>query len=224
MSQNEPPISLIIFDCDGVLVDSEILSQHVMIDTLKQYSINVDAAYFHDNFLGRSFGNVLSVIQRDFNIALGEDFKTDFYQALRTSFADKLQATAGIANMIGTLTVPYCIATSSPPDRARSSLSTTGLGNLFDQNIFTVHDVTRGKPAPDLFLYAAKTMGVTAEQCLVIEDSQSGIDAAVAANMDVIRYIGATHLQHLQSHTDSNGVPHLSHWDHFFTRFPQLSA
>lgn len=224
MSQYDPPISLIIFDCDGVLVDSEILSQYVLLETLEQYHISVDAAYFHDNFLGRSFGNVLNVIQRDFNIALGEDFKTGFHQALHHHFSQNLQATTGIANMIGALNVPYCIATSSPPDRARNSLSTTALAHFFDQNLFTVHDVTKGKPAPDLFLYAAKTMGVPAEQCLVIEDSQSGIDAAIAANMRVIRYVGATHLQHLQSNASSNGVPHLSHWDHFFMHFPQLAA
>lgn len=222
MNGNHQNISLVIFDCDGVLVDSEILSQRVLLSILAQFGVDVDSHYFYEHFLGRSFENVLKVVERDFAIRLDRQFKSAFYSTLHEVFSHDLQPTNGIHDVLESMCVPYCIATSSPPERAHSALSKTRLTHFFTDNIFTSHDVSRGKPAPDLFLHAAKNMGVEPCNCLVIEDSLSGIEGAIAANMQVIRYVGAAHLNHLKPNKRSDKTIHLSSWHDFYSLYPHL--
>jgi HAD superfamily hydrolase (TIGR01509 family) len=187
-------IDLVIFDCDGVLIDSEGLSAEVLISGLADLGVNVDFDYFCTNFVGRSFPTVARDIQTTFDLNLPEGFEQNYRRNLLAKFVDHLAPTRGVTEVLDALAVPCCVATSSSPARVSNSLNIVNLTGYFEARVFTASEVARGKPAPDLFLHAAAKMGVEPERCLVIEDSLPGVEAAVAAGMPVLRYTGGAHL------------------------------
>jgi HAD superfamily hydrolase (TIGR01509 family) len=187
-------IDLVIFDCDGVLIDSEGLSAEVLIGALADLGVVVDFDYFCANFVGRSFPTVARDIQATFDLILPHDFEQNYRRDLLAKFAYELTPTKGVTDMLSALTARYCVATSSSPARVSNSLNIVDLTSYFGQSIFTASEVAFGKPAPDLFLHAAARMGVDPAHCLVIEDSLPGVEAALAANMRVLRYTGGAHL------------------------------
>lgn len=193
MAQDET--QLIIFDCDGVLIDSEIISATTLIGLLKGLDVHIDFPYVQKNFIGRSFQKVAAEISQSFGLALPSDFEATYRAELLHAFVTELKPTFGIVQMLNQLNMPICIATSSSPERVGKSLQITKLAPFFKQNIFTASQVKNGKPAPDLFLLAAKSMNVEPKNCLVIEDSLPGIEAALNANMPVWHYKGGSHLQ-----------------------------
>lgn len=187
-------IDLVIFDCDGVLIDSEFLSKRVLLSMLSNLGIEASSDYFDRYFLGRSYEAMTAQIYQDYQITLPSTFRQDYHHELMLVFTQELVPTTQLSWMLNQLQVPYCVATSSSPERTRFALSTTKLYSYFQGQIFTASEVQNGKPAPDLFLHAAKQMGIDPAKCLVIEDSQAGIEAGVAANMHVIKFAGASHL------------------------------
>ncbi|MEH6394293.1 HAD family hydrolase [Pseudoalteromonas sp.] len=217
-------IDLVIFDCDGVVIDSEVLSARVLIDMLSDLSINIDTHYVQQHFLGCSFKSVSEKIASVFGVDLPAQFESEYRHTLVTRFVEHLQPTTGIKNILLNLNVPFCIATSSSLQRTQKALSAVKFDSLF-KHIFTSEEVSLGKPAPDLFLHAAKKMGVLPANCLVIEDSSAGIQAAINANMQVMHYFGGQHLDKGINHVHINfpDVALLSHWDSFFTTYPTLT-
>jgi HAD superfamily hydrolase (TIGR01509 family) len=189
-----PAPELVIFDCDGVLVDSELLSCRSLAEVLARSGIDLGLAEAIDLFLGRSTKAVLQHY-RDQGRALPETFPADLKQTVRERFAAALQPIPGIAAMLSALDAPYCVASSSDLDRVRFSLTMTGLASYFGERLYTAEMVARGKPAPDLFLFAAQRMGVEPARALVIEDSISGVQAAKAAGMTVWGFTGGSHYQ-----------------------------
>ncbi len=189
------PFDLVIFDCDGVLIDSEIISAQMLIEALAQRGVVIDLAYVAQHFLGRSYPTVMETIRRDFHLDLPAAFEEDYRTRLLAAFEAHLQVMPHVAGVLAALRVPYCVATSSSPRRAQTSLTLAGLGHLVGPHLFTASMVARGKPAPDLFLHAAASMGVAPARCLVIEDSLTGIRAGLAAGMTVWRFIGGSHFQ-----------------------------
>ncbi|WP_420858058.1 HAD family hydrolase [Marivivens marinus] len=187
-------IDLIIFDCDGVLIDSEVLSADAIIEELAKVGIAIDRAYVRENFLGRSWPTVAATIRREHAIPLPQDFEQRYRDILLERFKTDLKPTEGVADLLRSLDIPYCVATSSSPTRVERSLSMTGLSRFFDERVFTASQVERGKPAPDLFLLAAETLGVDPARALVIEDSLPGLQAARAAGMRMLAYCGGTHM------------------------------
>lgn len=189
------PFDLVIFDCDGVLVDSEVISTHTLLDTLAANGLGVDIDYVRKTYLGRS----LSVVKADYLRLTGRDleenFEADFLHRLFTAYRSELSAMGGVRDLIALLGMPYCMATSSSMERATVSLELTGLLPLFEGRIFCASMVARGKPAPDLFLHAAQEMGVLPARALVIEDSEVGVLAAQNAGMTVWRFVGGSHFK-----------------------------
>ena len=185
---------LVIFDCDGVLIDSEIISAQMLIDELALLGVNIDLAYVARNFLGRSYPTVMETIRQEFQLTLPPEFEEQYRARLLTSFERDLKIMPDVAGVVAALKIPFCIATSSSPIRAAKSLQLVGLGHLAGPQLFTASMVRKGKPAPDLFLHAAAQMGADPERCLVIEDSLTGIRAARAAGMTVWRFTGGSHL------------------------------
>jgi len=182
---------LIIFDCDGVLVDSEVLSCRCLSQVLAGYGIDLGVDQAIDLFLGRSVTAVL-----DHYEALGrsipERFATELKTEVRAAFLSSLGSIEGVNSVLAGLQIPHCVASSSDVDRVSLSLSLTGLAPYFEQ-LFTSQMVKRGKPAPDLFLYAAERMQADPRRTLVIEDSRSGVTAGKAAGMMVWGFVGGSH-------------------------------
>jgi HAD superfamily hydrolase (TIGR01509 family) len=183
---------LLIFDCDGVLVDSEALSCQVDAEFLTALGVPYTADEIARQFVGVSLKDMIARIEADRGCKLPEDFGERLNRTLFARFETDLKPIAGIRKAILALPFRRCVASSSTPERIAFSLRIAGLDDLFD-HIFSSTEVPRGKPAPDLFLHAAARMGVRPEGCLVIEDSMAGVQAAVAAGMRVIGFTGGEH-------------------------------
>jgi HAD superfamily hydrolase (TIGR01509 family) len=183
---------LIIFDCDGVLVDSEVLSCRCLCEALAGCGIEVGLEETLDLFLGRSLDAVLEHYQ-----SLGRSIPRQFPAELRAKVQETFRAALcpieGIGSVLEGLKIPHCVASSSALDRVSLSLSLTGLARHFGDRLYTAQMVDRGKPAPDLFLYAARRMQADPARTLVIEDSVSGVRAAKAAGMAVWGFVGGSH-------------------------------
>lgn len=186
---------LVIFDCDGVLVDSEPISAAVLIDELAQLGVPISADYVRDHCLGRSFPTVAKAIRETFAVPLPEDFEQRYRRSLLARFETELRPTPGVEALLARLVPARCVATSSSPPRVTRSLEITGLAPLFGSNVFTASQVAQGKPAPDLFLFAAGRMGVAPGRTLVIEDSRPGVEAAISAGMAVMHFAGGGHMR-----------------------------
>jgi HAD superfamily hydrolase (TIGR01509 family) len=185
---------VVIFDCDGVLVDSEVIALAETRLALGEAGLPLSDAEVFDRFLGLSADAVARSAERDLGGALPASFSTDLTRRILAGFEHELKGVAGIREALAGLGAKVCVASSSPPERIRHSLAAVGYAQLFEPNIFSARSVTRGKPSPDLFLYAAREMGAAAEACLVIEDSVPGVQAAAAAGMPVFGFIGGSHI------------------------------
>lgn len=190
---NSNKTDLILFDCDGVLVDSEPISTVVFVEYLVEMGLEIDENTVYRKFLGRSMSALAAVLSRDFDFNITDEH----LQAIRQRLFERLSATLkpipGIRQVLGSLEPTVCVASSSHVDRIRLSLGVTHLLDFFEPNVFSASMVQNGKPSPDLFLHAARTMGVPADRCLVIEDSPAGIEAAKRAGMRVFAFVGGTH-------------------------------
>ena len=184
---------LVIFDCDGVLVDSEALSVSALLDMIRLAggSVGEDAAYEH--FLGKSMKSVREILVRDFGLELTDGHLADMRVALMRRFRDELKPVPGVREMLPRLGLPFCVASSGTLERIRYALDVTGLLGLMEPHLFSAAMVARGKPAPDLFLHAAAAMRADPRHCVVIEDSPAGIAAARAAGMRVFAFTGGAH-------------------------------
>lgn len=187
-------LDLIIFDCDGVLVDSEPLAMRVLIAALARQGVVMPPATAIASYLGRSLASISASLVQSHGMPLDDatlqSMRPDLYALYRT----ELGAMPGLADTLPRLDVPVCVASSSQLERINLSLELTGLLPFFTPHIFSASMVSNGKPAPDLFLHAASVMGVAPENCLVIEDSPAGIAAAKAAGMKVFAFTGGSHI------------------------------
>lgn len=193
------PIRLVIFDCDGVLVDSEGIALEVLVDALAEKGVLLTTDEAAERFLGRSLSSLTEVVRSEFGVEIDPAFLAGMRDQLYARFRAELDPLPGVAAAIDSLKamqVSCCVASSSQRERIELSLSVTGLLPRLSPHIFSATMVERGKPAPDLFLHAAAEMGVSPSQCLVIEDSPAGIRAAQAAGMKVIAFTGGSHTGH----------------------------
>ena len=186
-------MTLLIFDCDGVLVDSEHLACEALAElmTTLGHSMTADQAMLA--FAGRSLKDVLARAERLLSRPIPKDVGEQAAVQLMARFRRELQAVAGAKEAIAALPYRRCVASSSTPDRLMLSLDITGLSPLFGNNVFSAVEVANGKPAPDLFLLAARRLGEEPSSCIVIEDSVLGVEAAGAAGMAAIGFAGASH-------------------------------
>jgi HAD superfamily hydrolase (TIGR01509 family) len=183
---------LLIFDCDGVLVDSEVLSCGICGEVLTEAGVPYTGEDIMRQFVGMSLKDMVARIEAERGCTLPDDFRHRVNGAVFRRFETELQPIEGVRNAILSLPFPRCVASSSAPERIALSLRVTGLADLFD-HVFSSTQVPRGKPAPDLFLHAASHMNTRPEDCLVIEDSTAGVQAARAAGMRVIGFTGGGH-------------------------------
>ncbi len=194
-STTPSPINLIIFDCDGVLIDSEPLAMRVLLRALATAGLDVTAEAGFRNFLGRSFSAISQSLDDLHGLRLDEAAIAAMRDDLFATYRAELKPMAGLLEMLPLLDVPFCVASSSEMRRIETSLDITGLAGRFGPGVFSATMVARGKPAPDLFLHAARAMGVPPSECLVVEDSPAGIIAARKAGMRVFAFTGGSHIE-----------------------------
>ncbi|MCX5532923.1 HAD family hydrolase [Streptomyces sp. NBC_00006] len=192
---------LVIFDNDGVLVDSEPISNTLLAGYLTELGHPTSYEESLRDYMGAAMHRVHDVVLERTGQRLPEDFDDVFHARVFAAFERELEPVDGVVEVLEKLTadgVPYCVASSGSHERIRVGHRKTGLDKWFgDERIFSSQDVGRGKPAPDLFLYAAERMGVPPEKCLVVEDSPLGVQAAVAAGMDVYGFTAMTPTERL---------------------------
>jgi HAD superfamily hydrolase (TIGR01509 family) len=186
-------MTLLVFDCDGVLVDSELIAHGVLAELLTRLGrpITMDEAL--RTFSGRSRQDTIRLTGELLGRPIPEQDGAQARAAMLDAFRRDLKPVAGIREAIVALPYRRCVASSSDPERLHLSLDVTGLAPLFGEHVFSAALVARGKPAPDLFLHAADRMKVVPRACIVIEDSVLGVEAGVAAGMTVIGFAGAAH-------------------------------
>ena len=187
------PVDLVIFDCDGVLVDSEVISCRVHATVLTRNGYPITTEQVHDRFLGRSLRDSSLEVEAEIGRSLPDDFDVQVKRELFNAFTATLQAMPHIDDALTAITQAVCVASSGPPDKIRHSLTHVALYDRFSPNIYSAVQVERGKPEPDLFLFAAERMGVSPARCLVIEDSIPGVTGARAAGMTVLGFHGGSH-------------------------------
>jgi HAD superfamily hydrolase (TIGR01509 family) len=192
MKSGNPRPDLLIFDCDGVLVDSEILSCQCLSEALGECGIELSIEQALQLFLGRS-ATAVSQYYRQRGQSVPETFLVELKARVLQRFRRALQPIPGIGVLVSSLQTPFCVASSSDLDRVSLSLALTGLAPYFGNRLYTSQMVTHGKPAPDLFLYAAAQMQTAPARTLVVEDSVSGVTAAKAAGMTVWGFVGGSH-------------------------------
>jgi HAD superfamily hydrolase (TIGR01509 family) len=183
-------IELVIFDCDGVLVDSERLAIKVDVQVLAKLGWPMTEEEIIDRFVGVSDADFRRAIESHLGRRLPDDWEDEFEPLYRSAFAAELRAVDGIVDALDHIAVPSCVASSGTHDKMRYTLGLTGLYDRFHGRIFSATEVARGKPSPDLFIYAAERMGVRPTACVVVEDSVNGVAAARAAGMRVFAFGG----------------------------------
>jgi len=187
---------LVIFDNDGVLVDSEPISNRLLAAYLTELGHQTSYEDSIRDYMGSAMHRIHELVLERTGQRLPADFDDVFHTRVFAAFERELKPVAGATDVLEELAadgVPYCVASSGSHERIRVGHRTTGLDRWFDESrVFSSQDVGRGKPAPDLFLYAAERMGVAPERCVVVEDSPLGVQAAVAAGMDVFGFTAMT--------------------------------
>jgi HAD superfamily hydrolase (TIGR01509 family) len=181
---------LVIFDCDGVLVDSEPIAVEIDRELLRAVGIELSEAEIVERFVGRSATVMDAMIEERLGAPIPLSLRRRFDRMYQEAFDARLTAVEGVESALEEIELPACVASSSTPESLRHKLQLTGLYERFDGHIYSASQVSRGKPAPDLFLFAAEQMGFPPERCAVVEDSPYGLQAALAAGMRALAYDG----------------------------------
>jgi HAD superfamily hydrolase (TIGR01509 family) len=187
--------ALVIFDCDGVLVDSEAIANRVMAEAITAMGVPIGGEECRERFVGNTLQSVMRTVEEWLDRPLPAGWKEDFEARRNEAFRRELRPVPGVAAAVETIVAsgtPICVASSGTIEKIELTLGLTGLRPLFGDHIFCASMVAQPKPAPDLFLHAAREMGCSAETCVVVEDSLPGVTAAVAAGMRVFGYAADT--------------------------------
>lgn len=181
-------IKCLIFDCDGTLVDSKYLCNLGLEIKLRDYGIESSANKMMEQYRGGKLADILRSIENEHNILLKENFVSEYRELVDMLFEKELNPCEGVSEFLNQNTIPVCVASSGPTEKINKALEITDLKKYFANNIFSSYEINSWKPAPDIFLYAAKKMGMNPNDCLVIEDSTKGIESGLAAGMKTILF------------------------------------
>lgn len=188
-------LDLIIFDCDGVLIDSEIIGIRLTVSLLNQHGVDIDVAGFTRLYSGLDWDALIGRVRQDSGVSLPANIGEDFYPRLMAKFASELERIAGSMEVVSTIATPKCICSNSGSEQLDTVLTQVGLKNLFAPHVYSARDLGagRGKPEPDIFLHGARQFNARLGNTLVIEDSVHGVMAAKRAGMYVVGFTGGAH-------------------------------
>lgn len=181
-------VKCLIFDCDGTLVDSEYLCNLALVTKLKEYNIEENPVKLMNCFQGWKLANIIQKLELKHSIKFDNDFVSTYRAIVSNLFKTQLKPINGIEEALANISLPKCVASSAPTKKIEQALKVTNLRKYFCNNIFSSYEIDSWKPKPDLFVHAAKNMGYVSKECIVIEDSYLGLEAAKAANMRAIFY------------------------------------
>lgn len=194
MKQLKSKISTIIFDCDGVLVDSEFIASQVSLRMLEPYGVQMTLQDYARLFAGKVEEDIIGVIKEEYDIALPKDYVPKLKLAIEHALDHELEAIPGVVETLSKIQQKVGVASNSRLVRVIHSLKTAGLSDIFEKNLFAAEMVDKPKPYPDVYLLAAQKMNVDPSKCLVVEDSTTGVTAAKSAGMHVIGFLGGSHI------------------------------
>ena len=209
-------ISGIIFDCDGTLVDSEHLFNRALSLKLADRGICLTADQLVARFRGVKFANVLKALEREYSLTLNDAFVNDYRELVNSFFKKELSACDGVVETLDQIQLPMAVASNGPLTKMQIAMDVTGLSEYFQHHLYSAYDVNSWKPEPDLFLHAANQLELQPSECLVVEDSEVGVDGAIAANMKAVLYdpkgVHDDYYEHLSEDSKSSvlRVPHFS--------------
>lgn len=184
-----PNFEAVIFDCDGTLVDSEPITVGVLIEYVREFGLELDFEEAHNLFVGRDMQSIAQWLNTKTEKRLPDFFPEEFRKRQAVALKESVLPISGAHELLAAMTNPYCVASNAPQAKIAINLTATGLDQFFTADrTFSAYDINVWKPQPDLFLYAAKQLNVNPENCVVIEDSLAGIEAGLAAGMQVIGY------------------------------------
>ena len=186
---------LILFDCDGVLVDSEIIACKVLAAEVGAKIPELDQKAFAAGIFGMTDHDAVRQAEAEYGVTLPDGFVGHVANAIYDEVLRSVEPVAGAAEAVGALTLPMAVVSNSPLERVRRMLDRTGLRHFFGDRLFCAEMVARPKPHPDVYLYAAEQLEVAPERCIAVEDSVAGTTAAAAAGMTVIGFLGGQHIQ-----------------------------
>ena len=195
----KPPFDLVIFDCDGVLVDSEPFANQVFVQLVRESSnLDLDETVYLKKFYGVTLPNRMKITAEELNWTPPSTFLEDFNSRLKTLTEERLQPIEGIHTLINSIPTPICVASNGTREEIVHRLKISGLTEKFGKSIFSGHEMPQPKPAPDVYLAAARSFGASPSRCIVIEDSIPGVTAGVKAGMKVYGYAAYTPAAELQ--------------------------
>ena len=206
----------IIFDCDGTLVDSEHLFNRALSLKLADRGICLTADQLVARFRGVKFANVLKALEREYSLTLNDAFVNDYRELVNTFFKKELSACDGVVETLDQIQLPMAVASNGPLTKMQIAMDVTGLSEYFQHHLYSAYDVNSWKPEPDLFLHAANQLELQPSECLVVEDSEVGVDGAIAANMKAVLYdpkgVHGDYYERLSEDSKSSvlRVPHFS--------------
>ena len=190
-------VKCIIFDCDGILVDSETIANQVLLSMSAPFGLKMTMEEAVKNFNGRRLKNIFEQIEKLTDKKLPDSFETDFRKQTFEAFKTDLKAVKGVRRFIENLSVPYCVASSGPVEKITLNLTTTRLIQNFENRIFSSYEINSWKPDPDIFIHACNQMGFKKEECIVIEDSVAGVLAGVKGGFKVFALANENNAQDL---------------------------
>jgi HAD superfamily hydrolase (TIGR01509 family) len=179
---------LVIFDCDGVLVDSEGIATRVLVEEARTLGLDLPIAEGLELFRGEKMARCVATLEGRLGRSVPQGFVLRVRERMSQAFTTELRAVDGVKEVLAGISVPMCVASSGPLEKIRLSLRLTGLLEYFDGHLFSAYEINSWKPAPDLFLHAARVMGAAPNACVVVEDSLPGVRAGVAAGMRVLAF------------------------------------
>lgn len=190
-------VKCIIFDCDGILVDSETIANQVLLSMSAPFGLKMTMEEAVKNFNGRRLKNIFEQIEKLTNKKLPDSFEADFRKQTFEAFKTDLKAVKGVRRFIENLSVPYCVASSGPVEKITLNLTTTRLIQNFENRIFSSYEINSWKPDPEIFIHACNQMGFKKEECIVIEDSVAGVIAGVKGGFKVFALANENNAQDL---------------------------
>ena len=191
-------VKCIIFDCDGILIDSETIANQVLLSMSAPFGLKMTMEEAVKNFNGRRLKNIFEQIEKLTDKKLPDSFETDFRKQTFEAFKTDLKAVKGVRKFIENLSVPYCVASSGPVEKITFNLTTTGLIQNFENRIFSSYEINSWKPDPEIFIHACNQMGFKKEECIVIEDSVAGVIAGVKGGFKVFALANENNAQDLR--------------------------